>query len=134
MTTFVVTGQIVGIITQTLVAAFFGAGADLDAFLIAATLPQFSIIVILNALGFVLIPAFVELSVGGNEDEAWVTASSIITLCLLVLTLIAAAGILFAEPLIRLIAPGLSSATIALASRMSDSLAYRNSLGGHKPP
>ena len=119
VTTFVVTGQIVGIITQTLVAAFFGAGADLDAFLIAATLPQFSIIVILNALGFVLIPAFVELSVGGNEDEAWVTASSIITLCLLVLTLIAAAGILFAEPLIRLIAPGLSSATIALASRMS---------------
>jgi len=119
VTAFVVTGQIVGIITQTLVAAFFGAGADLDAFLIAATLPQFSIIVILNALGFVLIPAFVELSVGGNEDEAWVTASSIITLCLLVLTLIAAAGILFAEPLIRLIAPGLSSATIALASRMS---------------
>ena len=115
VTIFTLGAQIVGFVTQILIAAIFGAQADMDAFLAASTLPQYVTAVLLSALGFVFIPVFVEYAAAGNATEAWKVASTVLTLCTLLLACIAGAGILFARPLLVLSAPGLAPDSLDLA-------------------
>jgi putative peptidoglycan lipid II flippase len=114
-----VLGQAVGFVTQIVVASLFGARADMDAFLAANTLPQYVIAVLLNALGFVFIPIFVDYATAGREEEAWQIASGVINLCLLVLGILTVVGIVFAEPLLRLTTPGLPSQSLHLAAQVA---------------
>ena len=119
VTLCVALGQVVGAVTQMVIAAAFGAGADLDSYLIATTLPQFVIAVLMTALSFVLIPTFVEYSVAGHESDAWKTANSVITLCMLLLALLALMGMLSAKFHVRLVAPGSSSDSLCLAAKIA---------------
>ncbi len=118
VTLFVVLGQAVGVLTQMVIAANFGAGEEMDAFFVASTLPQFIGNVLLNALVVVFIPIFVESSIVRPEEDAWRTASSVITLTTVALALVALTGMLFSGPLVNLVAPGLSSGSFLLASRL----------------
>lgn len=119
VTLFSLTGQIVSVITQVVVAAAFGAGVSMDAFLAASTLPRYIIAVLVSTLGFVFVPVFVDYARTGLEDEAWRVASGVINLCLLVLGGLAAMGVVFARPLLQLTTPGLNSETLHLASQVA---------------
>jgi putative peptidoglycan lipid II flippase len=119
ITLFAIGGQAVGLVTQVVIAAAFGAGADMDAFLAANTLPQYITAVLLNALAFVFIPMFVEYIATGRKDEAWQVASGVITLCVLALGTLALGGVFFAKPLLHLTTPGLSPESLGLAVRVA---------------
>ena len=119
VTMFAMAGQAVGFVTQVTIAALFGAGADMDAFLAANTLPQYVTAVLLSALSFVFIPVFVDYAATGREDEAWQVASGVISLCLLVLGGLAVGGLFFAGPLLRLTTPGLTPESLGLAARVA---------------
>src|SRR5712692_5019479 len=77
VTMFAITGQAVGFVTQVVIAAAFGARADMDAFLAANTLPMYLTTVLLSSLGFVFIPVFVDYVSGGDDREAWKIVNSI---------------------------------------------------------
>jgi putative peptidoglycan lipid II flippase len=100
-------------------AALFGAGAGMDAFLAASTVPQYVISVLLGSLGFVFVPVFLDYIVTGREDEAWLVASSIINLSLLVLGVLVIFGVLFPKDILKLIAPGLSDTTQRQAAQIA---------------
>ena len=119
VTAFIIGGQVVGFLTQIVVAAAFGARSDMDAFLAANTLPQYTIAVLLGALASVFIPVFVDHTVSGREAEAWKVASGIITLSVLVLGGLSFVGILFAKPLLRASTPGLSASSLNLATAIA---------------
>lgn len=119
ITLFTVGGQGVGFVTQIVIAAIFGARADMDAFLAANTLPQYIIAVLLSSLAVVFIPVFIEYVAEGREDEAWKVASAVITLCILVLATFVVAGMLFGRQLLQLTTPGLSSQSLDLAVRVA---------------
>jgi len=119
ITLFTLLAQVVAFVTQVVIASAFGAGAAMDAFLAANTLPQYLLSVALNALGFVFIPVFLEYGKQGREDDAWRLASAVLTLCAVALGLLSLAGIVLAEPLLRVTTPGLASTSLQLASRIA---------------
>lgn len=114
-----VAGQLVGLVTQVVIARAFGARADMDAFLAASTLPQYVVTVLLGSLSAVFVPVFLEYRASDRSDVAWRLASAIVTLTGTLLALLGLAGIFFAEPLLRWTTPGLSAESLALAARVA---------------
>ena len=119
VTLFTLLAQVVAFVTQVVIAAAFGAGAAMDAFLAANTLPQYLLSVVLNALGFVFIPVFLEYGKQGREEDAWRLVSVVLTLCAVTLGLLSLAGMALAQPLLRVTTPGLPSTSVQLASRIA---------------
>ncbi len=111
--------QGLGFATQVVIAAAFGARADMDAFLAATTLPQYVTAVVVTALSFVFIPVFIDYSTRGKTEEAWHLGSAVVGLTVLALGTVALAGVLLAEPLLRLTTPGLSGGSLATADRLA---------------
>jgi len=107
VTLLTLAGQVLAFATQMMMAAFFGAGAGMDAFLAANAIPQYVIAVVLGSLSVVFVPVFIEYLKTGREDEAWLVASSIINLTLLGLGVLVIAGVLFPEVILGATAPGL---------------------------
>ena len=116
---FAFLGQIIGVSTHIAIAAFFGAGSEMDAFLAADTLVQYVTAVIVLSLGFVFIPVFAGYMSTGREHEAWKVASGVLNLSVLLLGGLACIGILFVESLLQHLMPGLPPDALALASRVA---------------
>jgi putative peptidoglycan lipid II flippase len=101
------TSRVLGLIRDQVLAYFFGAGDAMDAFRIAFRLPNvlrdlFSE----GALSAALVPTFTRALAGSDNKRVWHLASNVINLLLIVSALVVTAGIVFAEPLIRLYAGG----------------------------
>lgn len=119
ITLFTFLSQIVVFVSQIIVAAFFGANAEMDAFLAANTLPQYIITVLLGSLGFVFIPVFIDYKEKGNMEEANKLATSLFNNCLVFLGVITIIGILFAKPLLQLTAPGLNESSLNIGVKVA---------------
>jgi putative peptidoglycan lipid II flippase len=65
-----------GLASQVITAAFFGAGAEMDAYLTAMVVPLYLQAVLLSGLSFVFIPAFVNEEAKGNDENAWALAGT----------------------------------------------------------
>ena len=99
---------------QMLIARLFGAGAAVDAFVAANTLPQYIVTVLIGTLPVVFIPVLTSWA----EDSARV-AGGVILIFGSATTLCALAGMALAPQLIRLATPGLPAPTQQLAVRMA---------------
>lgn len=119
ITTFIILGQGLGFITQIVIAALFGAGANMDAFLAASAAPQYLMAVLIGSLSFVFVPVFVDYMADGRKEEAWQIASSVINLCLVTLFILTVLGMIFPDVILRLIAPGLSDTAHSLAVKVA---------------
>jgi putative peptidoglycan lipid II flippase len=119
VTVLSVAGQLVGLVTQVVIAGIFGARADMDAFLAASTLPQYVVAVLLGALSAVFVPVFLEYQASGRPSEAWRVASAVVTLTAVFLGALGVGGLLLAEPLLRLTTPGLTPESLALAATIA---------------
>jgi len=119
VTIFILAGQCLAFVTQIVIAAFFGADANMDAFLAANAAPQYLMAALIGSIGLILIPVFVEYAAAGREEEAWQVASTVINFCLLAFGLFTVIGIVFADVILRCIAPGLSGATHSMAVKIA---------------
>ena len=106
-------------LTQMIIAAYFGATSEMDAYLAASTLPSYLVTIIMGSLGYVFIPVFVEHRSRGTEGRAYDLALSLLNWCSLILGMATLLGIVFARELIHLSAPGLSSKTMDLAVQVA---------------
>lgn len=111
-------GLIAGLGTQAVIAAIFGAGAEMDAYLTALVVPLYLQSVLLAGLPWVLIPAFVREEATGSEDQAWALAGTFFWLTAGLLTLAAVCGSLLSHRIIMLSAPGLSPSKSQVATEM----------------
>lgn len=107
---------IAGLASQVVIASFFGAGKEMDAFLTALAVPVYLEAVLLGGLSFVIIPAFIKRRMQNREDEAWALVGTFFWLTLGVMSLVAIVGSLAAQGIIRLSAPGLNPAKSDLAA------------------
>lgn len=109
---------LVGLVNQVAIAAWFGAGSGMDAYLTALVVPAYLEAVLLSGLSFVFIPAFVGEMANGREDDAWSLVGTFFWLTSLVLTGVALVGVWFAPRIVALSAPGLSPQTGRLSAQM----------------
>lgn len=121
---------IVGLVSQMILAALFGTGAEVDAYLTAMGVPLYLEAVLLTGIPVVLIPAFVREQEAGREGAAWALAGTFFWLSAGVLTAVALVGAAFAPSIVALTAPGLNPAKAELTAQMLAVLMFSVPLTG----
>ena len=100
--------RLLGIVRQAIVAALFGTGSELDAFVVANQIPEAVFLIVGGgALGSAFIPVFADCLARDERARAWRLASSVANLVVIVTTVVAGLIALFAPVLVRqVLAPG----------------------------
>jgi putative peptidoglycan lipid II flippase len=102
--------RIGGLVREQLFAFLLGAGMASDAFVVAFRIPNLlRDLLAEGALSTAFVPTFTQRLVQGGTREAYALANLVLTTLLVVTGGIAVAGILAAEPLVTLIAPGFAA-------------------------
>ncbi|MEU6879793.1 lipid II flippase MurJ [Streptomyces sp. NPDC046712] len=130
-------GAVLGLVRDQILAHFFGAGAETDAFLVAWTVPEFaSTLLIEDAMALILVPAFSRAlarragSLFGDPVRTLVRA----TLPRLALAMSAVAGLLVlaAPALVAALAPGLPDPRLAVdCTRLTATCVLTFALAGY---
>jgi putative peptidoglycan lipid II flippase len=117
--------RVLGLVRDQVLAYLFGAGDAMDAFRIAFRLPNvLRDLFAEGAMSAALVPSFTRALTTDGKERAWELGRNVITVMILVTGLLAAAGILFARPLVTLYAgdfravPGKLELTIRLSRIM----------------
>ncbi len=111
-----------GFIRDVLIARYFGVSAQVDAFMVAVTIPT-----LVGGMGFALSTAFIPayrraLAEGGLNQGRQLAGGAIGVICA-VSGLLVVVIIVFARRLVGLLAPGLASQSIILAAQIAQWLA-----------
>ncbi len=101
------TSRVLGLVRDQALAYRFGAGDRMDAFFVALRIPNLlRELFAEGAMNAAFVPVFTRRLTRGGRDAAWRLGAQLINALAVVTGVIAAAGIVFAEPLTRLFAAG----------------------------
>jgi putative peptidoglycan lipid II flippase len=101
-----IASRMLGLVRESVIAGLFGAGATVDAFTAASTIPTTLYdLLISGAITAALVPVFSEYA-EGDQGEFWHVASTIINLALLVMTSVVVLLIWLAPQVIGVVAGG----------------------------
>ncbi len=99
--------RVLGLVREVVAASYFGVSGAMSAFTIAFQVPNLMRALFADsALQGAFVPVFTELLEKGERKEAFRVASSLFLLICVVLGVITAAFILFADPIMSVFAPG----------------------------
>ncbi len=99
--------RVLGLVREVVAAKYFGVSAAMSAFTIAFQVPNLvRALVADSALQGAFVPVFTELLERGERKEAFRVASSLFFLILLILSALTALFVIFADPLMTILAPG----------------------------
>jgi putative peptidoglycan lipid II flippase len=108
--------RVLGLGRDWAIARQIGANASTDAYNAAFTLPDFlNYLIAGGSLSITFIPVFAKYVAENNEEEGWRIFSTVVTVMGFALVVLVAAGEIFANPLVRIIAPGFAAAQHASA-------------------
>lgn len=115
--------RIIGLVQSTIIGAVLPL-SESSAYFAAFRLPDFvNYLIAGGAMSVTFIPIFTELKLNGSKNEAWKFLSNISSLMGTVLAVLIALGIVFADPLVRLMNPGFNvpekAATLQLTIDMT---------------
>ncbi len=100
-----------GVATQVILARWFGAGTDLDAYYAASSLPNLFTLVLTSSFNIVFVPIFLTYKEKDSVRDAWEIASSFVNFLLISLGMILFLGVLFAPLILRFLTPGYAPGT-----------------------
>lgn len=101
------TSRVLGLVRDQALAYRFGAGNAMDAFLVALRIPNLlRELFAEGALNAAFVPVFTRRLTNAGREAAWRLGAQLINALAVVTGVIALAGIVFAEPIIRLLAGG----------------------------
>lgn len=104
LTVIVFAGRVMGFVREMITARQFGAGSDLDTYLLANTIPGLVVVALPEALGIAFVPAFVRAASGGAS--IWHCMRRFGLRILAVALVIGCALFIAAEPVMRLLSQG----------------------------
>ncbi len=105
-----ITSRILGLVRDQVLAFYFGAGDAADAFRVASRIPNLvRDLFAEGAMSAAFVPTFTRHLTLHGRERAWSLANSVINALLLVTGVFVVAGIVFAEPLVRLFASEFSA-------------------------
>ena len=101
------TSRVLGVVRDQALAYRFGAGNAMDAFLVALRIPNLlRELFAEGALNAAFVPVFTRRLTNAGREAAWRLGAQLINALAVVTGVIALAGIVFAEPVVRLLAGG----------------------------
>lgn len=99
--------RVFGLVRELIMASYFGARTQIDAYRVAFILPNLLRTLLADAaIGSAFIPVFSSYLAKGDRKNAWKVASSVINIMALVLLTASLVGMVFARPLVSVLAPG----------------------------
>jgi putative peptidoglycan lipid II flippase len=102
----VLLSRVVGFVQANIIMRLLPT-ADAEAYVAAFRIPNVvNYLVAGGAISITFIPVFTALEHAGERREAWKFFSTIVTIMAVILTALTILGVIFAEPLVRLITPG----------------------------
>lgn len=111
---------ILGFLREASIASRFGKNIVTDSYLAAVLIPNmFYFLLIGGSLNVSFIPVFTEYLINKGEKEAWIIASTIGNIILIILVTMTVVGIIAATPLTHLIVPGFRPESIKLCSNLT---------------
>jgi putative peptidoglycan lipid II flippase len=111
--------RILGLFRDRLLAGGFGAGQELDIYYAAFRLPDLVYnIFIVGAIAAAFIPLFAEYF-QKKENEGWRYANNILNFTVLGLVIMSVILILFAAPIVKIIAPGFDNISLDITATMT---------------
>lgn len=117
--------RLLGLVREQVLAALFGAGNEMDAYLVAFRVPNLvRDLFAEGAMSAAFVPTFTKHLALRGKDDAWRLGNNVLNTLLLVTGVLVALGIVFAQPLVSLYAerfadvPGKLELTIRLARIM----------------
>ena len=119
LTSFTVVGQLIGFIINTISASYFGTNSEMEAYLVAQTIPVYISTVLIGGLVYVIIPMLIEKKANINEGAAWDITSSVTSLYLLFLIFTASLGLVFTKEITYFFFPELPISTQLLVFELS---------------
>ena len=109
-----------GLVRDSMLAGYFSAGMETDAFMTATKLPTMLFdMVIGGVISASFIPIFNTVRERDGNKSAEVFAGKFIVFVCSVAVIIALLGIVFSEPLVELLAPGFQGDKLILASKLT---------------
>src|SRR6202012_4167833 len=104
---FVLCSRILGLVRDQIFYALFGAGAIMDAFVIAFRIPNLlRDLFAEGALSTAFVTVFSKTSAVEGDAAAWRLANKVTSLAIVVLSTLVIAGIIFSPWLVSVLAPG----------------------------
>lgn len=98
--------RILGVVREAVLAAYFGAGLQMDAYNVAFRVPNLvRDLFAEGALTAAFIPTFTRRLTGEGREAAWRLGNLVINALLLVTVVVVVGGIVFAGPITRTLAP-----------------------------
>ena len=101
-----------------LVARSFGAGDELDAFLVAFLLPSYAVAVVAHSFGPAFLPSYIRIRQQNDRDVAGQLATAALLAALGVLLVVTLGMVLSAPWILPLVGSGFDAAKLALAGRL----------------
>ncbi|MBU4268218.1 MAG: hypothetical protein KJ808_05150 [Acidobacteria bacterium] len=117
ITFFTFINAFINYLTITILAYFFGAGSEIDAFFAATTLPLVIMAILQVIIPNTFIPVFIK-NKKQDETNSWRVASIMTNLIFVILAIIAIIGVTFSKTIIPLINPGFPTSTATLSSSL----------------
>lgn len=118
VTGIAVLGSLVGLVSQILIAAYFGAGRDMDIYLAALVVPELLIRFTLGYVAVNFLPVFAKVTQEKGDREAWRLTSTLINYVVLFDVLLIAFLFFEGEAIYRLFLPGFSEDHIIIVVNM----------------
>ncbi len=112
--------RVLGLIREAVIAGYFGAGIETDAFFVAFRIPDLlfnSLIYFLVATSF--IPIFSEYLVANDKSKTWELSSNFINSMLMFLFAFTVLIEIFATEIVSFLAPGLGNESLSLAVKLT---------------
>jgi putative peptidoglycan lipid II flippase len=117
--------RILGLVRETVLAALFGAGNEMDAFIVAFRIPNLvRDLFAEGAMASAFVPTFTRYLTLHGKEAAWRLGNNVLNALLVVTGVLVVAGIVFAEPIVTMYArdyaqvPGKLALTVRLTRVM----------------
>ena len=114
-----VLGKVLGFGREALIAAYYGASAETDAFFFAQGMPDTVFPAVCSSISTAFVSLYVKRLTECGEREGDVYASRVLSASTLLGVLLSGVGVLFAPLLVPLFAPGFSGTQLTLAVHLT---------------
>jgi len=108
-----------GMVSQVATTSRFGAGAEMDAYLVASGLPILVALALAGMIESSVIPVYAQLRAQRSKEQTTAVFSSLLTLCLVGTAVLTLVLLVFRRQLIFLTAPALDSHRMELAVQIA---------------
>jgi murein biosynthesis integral membrane protein MurJ len=111
--------RVMGMFNQVIVSARFGAGANMDAYFVASTLPILMAQLMGSSVESSVIPVYARVRSTGSKEQASILFSSLLNILFIGILLLVVLMLIFRQPLLLLSAPGLHPNSARLAADLA---------------